>query len=63
VRAVGGKADLHIYADLPHGFANHPEIQPAMMTMIGGFFRRWAIAPEVFAQPAQQPERAAVPAA
>ena len=50
VRAVGGKVDLHIYAGLPHGFANHPEIRPAMMSMIGGFFRRWAIAPEVFAQ-------------
>ena len=48
VRAVGGKADLHIYAGLPHGFASHPEIQPAMMSLIGGFFRRWAIAPEVF---------------
>jgi acetyl esterase/lipase len=61
VRAVGGKCDLHIYAGLPHGFANHPEIRPAMMSMIGGFFRRWAIAPEVFAQaPAAQPQ--AVPA-
>ena len=48
VRAVGGKVDLHIYAGLPHGFANHSEIRPAMMGMIGGFFRRWAIAPEVF---------------
>ena len=49
-RAAGGKVDLHIYAGLPHGFANHPEIRPAMMSMIGGFFRRWAIEPEVFAQ-------------
>jgi acetyl esterase/lipase len=49
VRAVGGRCDLHVYAGLPHGFANHPEIRPAMMGMIGGFFRRWAIAPEVFA--------------
>ena len=48
LRAVGGKVELHIYAGLPHGFANHPEIRPAMMGMIGGFFRRWAIAPEVF---------------
>jgi acetyl esterase/lipase len=60
-RAVGGKCDLHIYAGLPHGFANHPEIRPAMMAMIGGFFRRWAIGPEEFAQaPAAQP--AAAPA-
>ncbi|HEY1752814.1 MAG TPA: alpha/beta hydrolase [Caulobacteraceae bacterium] len=63
VRAVGGKVDLHIYAGLPHGFANHPEIRPAMMQMIGGFFRRWAIAPEVFAQPAPaQPQPQPVPA-
>jgi acetyl esterase/lipase len=56
LRAVGGKVDLHIYAGLPHGFANHPEIRPAMMLMIGGFFRRWAIGPEVFAPaPAAQP--------
>jgi acetyl esterase/lipase len=59
VRAVGGKVDLHIYAGLPHGFANHSEIQPAMMQMIGGFFRRWAIAPEVFAAPVSQPTAAA----
>lgn len=58
VRAAGGKVDLHIYAGLPHGFANHPEIRPAMMSLIGGFFRRWAIAPEVFAQAAAQPQPA-----
>ncbi len=52
LRAVGGKVDLHIYAGLPHGFANHPQIRPAMMSMIGGFFHRWAIAPEVFQQAA-----------
>ena len=63
VRAAGGKVDLHVYAGLPHGFANHPEIRPAMMRMIGGFFRRWAIAPEVFAQaPAAEPQPQAVPA-
>jgi acetyl esterase/lipase len=62
VRAVGGKVDLHIYAGLPHGFANHPEIRPAMMATIGGFFRRWAIAPEVFATPAA-PAREPAPAA
>jgi acetyl esterase/lipase len=62
VRSVGGKVDLHIYAGLPHGFANHPEIRPAMMSMIGGFFRRWAIEPEVFAQAPVQAQPAAVPA-
>jgi acetyl esterase/lipase len=61
VREAGGKVDLHVYAGLPHGFANHPEIRPAMMRMIGGFFRRWAIAPEVFEQAPAQP-RQAVPA-
>jgi acetyl esterase/lipase len=64
VREAGGKVDLHVYAGLPHGFANHPEIRPAMMRMIGGFFRRWAIAPEVFEQAAAaQPRPQAVPAA
>ncbi|MGH6956767.1 MAG: alpha/beta hydrolase fold domain-containing protein [Caulobacteraceae bacterium] len=63
LRAVGGKCDLHIYAGLPHGFANHPQIRPAMMSMIGGFFRRWAIAPEVFAQAATQTQREPAPAA
>ena len=62
VRAVGGRCDLHVYAGLPHGFANHPEIRPAMMGMIGGFFRRWAIAPEVFAQ-APMAEPAPAPSA
>ena len=63
VREAGGKVDLHVYAGLPHGFANHPEIRPAMMRMIGGFFRRWAIAPEVFeAMPAAQARPQAVPA-
>jgi len=56
VRAVGGKVDLHIFGGLPHGFGNHPEIRPMMMTMIGAFFRRTVVAPEafVFAAPATQ---------
>jgi acetyl esterase/lipase len=62
LRAVGGKCDLHIYAGLPHGFANHPDIRPAMMAMIGGFFRRWAIKPEVFAQAAAPAQPQPVPA-
>jgi len=52
VRAVGGKAELHIFAGLPHGFGSHPQIRPMMMDLIGAFFRRWVIAPEVFEQPA-----------
>ena len=62
VRAAGGKVDLHIYAGLPHGFANHPLIRPAMMEMIGRFFHRWAIAPEVFDTPAAQPAAEPAPA-
>jgi acetyl esterase/lipase len=62
VRAAGGRVDLHIYAGLPHGFANHPDIRPAMMSMIGGFFRRWAIAPEVFQSLAAPAPREPVPA-
>ena len=61
VRAAGRKVDLHIYAGLPHGFANHPDIQPTMMQLIGGFFRRWVIAPEVFAATVPEFARAAVP--
>jgi acetyl esterase/lipase len=59
VREVGGKVDLHIYAGLPHGFASHPELLPPMMSMIGAFFRRWTIAPEVFPM---MPQPAAAPA-
>ncbi len=62
VRAMGGKVDLHIYAGLPHGVANPPELRPAMMAMIGGFFRRWAIEPEVFAAPAAAAPAEPVPA-
>ncbi|HZC16740.1 MAG TPA: alpha/beta hydrolase [Caulobacteraceae bacterium] len=49
VRAVGGKVDLHIFAGLPHGFGNHAEIRPMMMTMIGLFFRRTVAEPQAFA--------------
>jgi acetyl esterase/lipase len=58
VRAVGGKVDLHIFGGLPHGFGNHAEIRPMMMTMIGGFFRRTVVEPQAFvfaAPPTQQP--------
>jgi acetyl esterase/lipase len=62
VRAVGGKVDLHIFGGLPHGFGNHAEIRPMMITMIGGFFRRFVVAPEAFVFPAQpQPQRAPDP--
>jgi acetyl esterase/lipase len=63
VRAVGGKVDLHIFGGLPHGFGNHAEIRPMMMSMIGGFFRRFVAAPEAFVfatPPALQPAAATV---
>jgi acetyl esterase/lipase len=62
VRAMGGKAELHIFAGLPHGFGNHAQIRPTMMALIGAFFRRWAIAPEVFQAAAPQAQREPVPA-
>jgi acetyl esterase/lipase len=62
VRAAGGKVDLHIFAGLPHGFGNHAEIRPMMMTMIGLFFRRTVAAPEVFAAPPAQRAPATVSA-
>ncbi len=62
VRAVGGAVELHIYAALPHGFANHPDILPAMMATIGDFFRRWAIAPEVFPEREPRAARERIPA-
>ena len=65
VHAVGGKVDLHIFAGLPHGFGNHAEIRPLMMSMIGTFFRRMVAQPEAYvfaAPPAQQPAPALTPA-
>lgn len=52
LRAAGGKADAHIFAGLPHGFANHPEMRPMLMAMISGFFRRTVDEPASFALPA-----------
>lgn len=40
MRAAGRKVDAHIFAGLPHGFANHPELRPMLMAMISAFFRR-----------------------
>lgn len=48
LRRAGGQVDLHVFNGLPHGFGNHPEIRPMMMTMISGFFRRRVGAPEAF---------------
>jgi acetyl esterase/lipase len=59
MRAVGGKVDLHIFGGLPHGFGNHAEVRPMMMTLISAFFRRHVAQPEafVFAPPEPQPAR------
>ena len=50
LREVGAKVDAHIFAGLPHGFANHPEMRPMLMSMIGGFFRRTVDEPATFVQ-------------
>ncbi|HWA59937.1 MAG TPA: alpha/beta hydrolase [Caulobacteraceae bacterium] len=52
LRGAGGRADVHVFAGLPHGFANHPEMRPMLMAMIAGFFRRTVDEPEAFALPA-----------
>jgi acetyl esterase/lipase len=62
VRAVGGKVDLHIFGGLPHGFGNHEDFQPMMMTMIGGFFRRTIAEPEAFVFGPSRAEQAAATA-
>lgn len=49
MRAAGASVDVHIFAGLPHGFANHPRIRPMLMGMIGAFFRRTVATPEAFA--------------
>jgi len=49
VRAVGGKVELHVFAGLPHGFGNQPQIRQMMMSMIGVFFRRMVAEPQAFA--------------
>ena len=48
VREAGGRVDLHIFAGFPHGFANHPKIVPAIMPMIGDFFRRTVVEPDAY---------------
>jgi dipeptidyl aminopeptidase/acylaminoacyl peptidase len=49
MRAAGARVDVHIFAGLPHGFANHPAMRPMLMAMIGAFFRRTVATPEAFA--------------
>ena len=52
LRAAGGKVDAHIFAGLPHGFANHAEMRPMLMAMVSAFFRRTVDEPASFALPA-----------
>jgi acetyl esterase/lipase len=59
VRAVGRPVDLHLFAGLPHGFANHPEFRPIMMGLIGAFFRRTVAEPEAFIFGPSRAEQAA----
>lgn len=64
LRNAGGQVDLHIFAGLPHGFGNHAEVRPVMMTLISAFFRRHVATPEAFtfAAAAPAPAREGVPA-
>lgn len=55
MRAAGAPVDSHIFAGLPHGFANHPELRPMLMAMISGFFRRTVDEPAAFTLPAAPP--------
>jgi acetyl esterase/lipase len=59
VRAAGGKVDLHIFAGLPHGFANQENFRPVVMALIGAFFRCTVAEPEAFVFGPSRFERAA----
>jgi acetyl esterase/lipase len=59
VRAAGGKVDLHIFAGFPHGFANHEQVRPGVMAMIGSFLRRVVVEPEHYTFGPSQFEQAA----
>lgn len=48
VRNAGARCDMHIWAGFPHGFANHAELRPMLMTMIAGFFERTVVDPTRF---------------
>ncbi|HEX2559043.1 alpha/beta hydrolase [Phenylobacterium sp.] len=62
LRAAGGKVDLHIFAGLPHGFANNPKLRPMLMTMISAFFQRTVADPAAFVMETPPPAREPAPA-
>ena len=61
LRAAGGRVDLHIFNGMPHGFGNNPAFRPAMMVLIGAFFRRTVGEPEAFVVATPAPQRVAQP--
>jgi acetyl esterase/lipase len=52
LRAAGGRADLHVFAGLPHGFANNAALRPALVATLAAFYGRHVRTPAAFAQPA-----------
>ncbi|MGA0603490.1 alpha/beta hydrolase fold domain-containing protein [Caulobacter sp. KR2-114] len=48
LRARGLRVDSHIFAGLPHGFMNQPELRPMLMTLVSGFLRRTVDEPARF---------------
>ncbi len=43
--AAGGKVDMHIYAEMPHGWARRPEWTGPTMAEAGVFLKRYVVAP------------------
>jgi len=48
LRKAGVRVDSHIFAGLPHGFVNQPELRALAMTMVSGFLRRTVDEPASF---------------
>ena len=44
--AAGGKVDMHLYAEMPHGWARRPEWTGPTMAEAGVFLKRYVVAPE-----------------
>lgn len=58
LRARGLRVDSHIFAGLPHGFVNQPQLRPMLMTLVSGFLRRTVDEPAAFVVGAPQPAAA-----
>ena len=48
LRKAGVRVDSHIFAGLPHGFVNQPQLRELAMTMVCGFLRRTVDEPGSF---------------